>query len=164
MSVELLKLQKLLNSDGSEFFKLISDHINIQIPIVLQKILTINDLANAGICSTINDNTILEAELFIRNVFDKDMIPETEKMEDYLGLFHKSQQKFQFTTGQKHLINIIRDNCVVLSEQANDDTTTTTSRKGPRLDSLFDNLSRWIRNQEHLRHVGFPKFFLISKL
>lgn len=117
----------------------------IQIPIVLQKILKLNDLDNVGICSKINDETITEVEIFMKTIFDQDMISANETIDEYLGIFHKSQQKFQFTTGQKHLIKIIRDSCEELLGQPKQNMTINIDT-GPSLTILA------IQTEFEIRH------------
>lgn len=162
--------ETLLNTCGIAFFSNVESHLKTTIPLCLKKILMFNDVDSAVVFSKLDEIGIKTIEDFIRKSLHRDMLDENESLADYLGKFTKCQQLFQFSYGQKILLNLIVETCKnLLAENgptavnprenrsqgapSAEDCESALIAKQKHLKTLFSTLSNWIENNEALVHV-----------
>lgn len=101
----------LKDSTGDDFFKRLEKHIECVIPVNVKKILALNSYDNVKALSEFDTKSIEEIESFMRCDFKEEMIDDNETINDYFGIFSKSQQNFKILSGQCKLINNLADVC-----------------------------------------------------
>lgn len=101
----------LFNCSGIVFFNKLEKAIESTVPEVLRNILLVNDIDCASVLSKLNNEFLGNIEKFMKNDFNADMIPEDHCIDDYLGKYRKHQQNFEFSTGQRIIINLMVEGC-----------------------------------------------------
>lgn len=114
MSAEII--DKLKQSSGSEFFKLLEEFIDFKIPTVIKNILSITHHSTAYAFCNFDETSLIEIESFMRDDFDSDMVPVGESKNDYLGYYSEAQDKFKLICGQVKVISNIARECQKLYE------------------------------------------------
>lgn len=172
----------LLKSYGKDFFKKLDESVDIQVPEMIQNILSLNDINCARVLSRLTEDDLGRIEVFMKEYFTATMIRDNQPIEKYLGVFSLSQQKFHFLPGQKIIIRMIVEHCATLM-RINPASTTTIPSTSPSQQEerrnqerhetrspedqvelkkklirlLFQSLFSWIKSQPSLTEVFFLK-------
>ncbi len=96
---------------GEDFFKLLEQHFETIIPILIKKNLEFCDYNCAIVLAKLDDERIAAIEQDIRITFDDELKKPNETREDYLGRFAGCQAKFKFLDGQKTWLKLIGQTC-----------------------------------------------------
>lgn len=152
---------------GDSFFQFLESQLKTSIPSYVKNILKMNGFYNAFMLSKLVESKISQIEVFMRNDFEEFMIPETESMDDYLGVYKKSQNKFKFLCGHKTLLEIMADACRVHYP-----LTSTTAVTKPTTENiaehsedetfqkLFNGFTNWLKGQGKYEQVNIISVLL----
>lgn len=101
----------ILKSSGDDFFKLLEEHFNASIPVLIKKNLIFCDYNCAIVIAKLDDASITSIEEDIRKNFNAEMMEAGETIAEYLGRFVKCQEKFSFLSGQRKWLEMIVEAC-----------------------------------------------------
>lgn len=111
----------IINVCGTSLFDEIEKKIKTTIPSTLRKILLLNEVDSVCVLARVDEAYKLRLENFVRNDLIPEMIETPETLKDYLGIYHRCQDRFKFSTGQEIVLNMMVRLCKQLSPN-NDDT------------------------------------------
>lgn len=106
MDSSLVSLDDLIEN---EFFDSLEKSLKLKIPEVLRNILIFHDFDSVGVFSRFDEVFIDKIQTFMRLKFNEDMVPDGKTIADFLGKFSKNQTQFQFTVGQRIVLEAIMD-------------------------------------------------------
>lgn len=162
----------LMESTGTEFFTKFEQYAKFKIPSPLKRVLILCSYDRVASLSGFDEKSVAEIEEFVRNIFNKDMIPANESIDDYLGIFSKIQTKYVIMSGEKNLLEKASQICAMVYRDQNEDiisdvpsgthpenldgASITIPNQRPMLPAtistsdLFDTLKKWISEQRSL--------------
>ena len=97
LDFDALDGDNIFRCSGSVFFNKLENHIHSPISEILRNILEVKDIDCISVLEKVDEKCVENIEQFLRLELNSDMIPDGKSMRDYLGKFHKSQQKFKFS-------------------------------------------------------------------
>lgn len=100
-------LDNLLNLSETALFDELEKLLKIKIPNELRNILEFNDVDSASVISRLDGNYIAKIESFMKNVSNPNMIPNGKSSADFLGKFDKNQKHFEFSVGQRIVLEVL---------------------------------------------------------
>lgn len=153
---------EITKASGDEFFVCLEKQLKTSLPEYVKKILKMNGFYNAFMISKLVDAKISEIEEFMRNEFASFMIPTSEKIGDYLGVYATNQSKFKFLCGHKILLEVMRDACkvyyapVAQAKAASNSAigNIDESSKNEIFQKLFDGVTHWLNSQGKFEQVN----------
>lgn len=103
-------LTDLKKSEGREFFKNLELFLECKIPTLVKNVLRVNCYDNALALAGFDETSILEMTEFMAKHFKQIHIGNNETSADYLGIYEKTPEEFQFSSGHIRLLRgLIRD-------------------------------------------------------
>lgn len=103
--------ENLMKTSKNDFFTYLEEYVKYPVPELIKNILIFNGYDTAISLSKLDEDSLNEIETTMRNVFNASLIPETDSLQAYVGVFHKNFKQFVLFSGQKRFIKTLAEAC-----------------------------------------------------